>query len=210
MFRFDTLHWVCLNVTHNFMLLAASFTLSILVECSLIDIFVHHAIDGHGNKMRDSRTPPQPFWDVNKKAFNIRFAGLRQAIFLNTLDHIRTHTFFQYPVWCRWLWWKNRQISRTPNYLFRHSQKYALRVKKSDEMETMNREKKHSALYKAINNVAKWIFMCCLLFKYTFGPKRCYRAAASMDEYNVWVRKKNEHLLLSMGYAILSYFKLTE
>lgn len=141
MFRFDTLHWVCLNVTHNFMLLAASFTLSILVECSLIDIFVHHAIDGPGNKMRDSRTPPQPFWDVNKKAFNIRFAGLRQAIFLNTLDHIRTHIFFQYPVWCRWLWWKNRQISRTPNYLFRHSQKYALRVKKSDEMETMKREK---------------------------------------------------------------------
>lgn len=90
---------------------------------------------------------------------------------------------------------KNRQSSRTPNYLFRLTHKQTI-----TEWEKKKRGK--NTMHEAINNGVKWIFMCCLLFKYTFGPERCRRAEATIEESNVAEGKKN---VIIYGYTILAY-----
>lgn len=102
--------------------------------------------------------------------------------------------------WFYVLRWKNRQSSRTPNYLFRLTHKQTI-------TEWKKKKRGKNTMHEAINNGVKWIFMCCLLFKYTFGPKRCRRAEATIEESNVAEGKKT---LLSMATQFWPIpFKLT-
>lgn len=96
----------------------------------------------------------------------------------------------------------------TRNYLFRHSnnpQSCNIQIERENRRGV---EKKR--VRKAINNGTKWIFMCCLLFKYTFSVLsvvasnvRCVygrvmfsQRKTSRVRSEVWIQKKTSVIII--------------
>lgn len=105
----------------------------------------------------------------------------------------------------------------TRNYLFRHSnnpQSCNIQIERENRRGV---EKKR--VRKAINNGTKWIFMCCLLFKYTFsvlsvvasnvwcvyGRVMFSQRKTSRVRSEVWIQKKTSVIII---YAYIRNFIL--